>query len=225
MKVAYWSPIISRGFAQHADKLAVIKSCHTDSHAHGSALVAMNTGSTLIGRPSLGSWCLYGLGTENQSLPGYVVILGQTRRTDRRATELVERFYVGDLSGDAVPSGGRSDFGLKRPQYIARGRSISCGLDQLQQASIWQPDRVVHELAARESVRMNWHSGCSPKAPEAVDLASGNARNAGHVRRRQQPTEEFGRNCLIARRLVERGVRFVQLYSGGGHLEDTWDAA
>src|ERR1041385_2714767 len=60
---------------EHADKLAVVRSCHTDSHAHGSALVAMNTGSTFIGRPSMGSWCVYGLGAENQNLPGYVVIL------------------------------------------------------------------------------------------------------------------------------------------------------
>ena len=59
---------------KHADKLCVLNSCHTDSHAHGSALVAMNTGKTLIGRPSLGSWVVYGLGTENESLPGYVVI-------------------------------------------------------------------------------------------------------------------------------------------------------
>src|SRR5262249_11148920 len=60
---------------EHADKLAVLRSCHTDSHAHGSALVAMNTGSTFIGRPSLGGWCVYGLGTANQNLPGYVVIM------------------------------------------------------------------------------------------------------------------------------------------------------
>ena len=57
------------------DKLAVIKSCHADSHAHGSALVAMNTGSTFIGRPSVGSWSVYGLGTRNQDLPGYVVMM------------------------------------------------------------------------------------------------------------------------------------------------------
>ena len=60
---------------EHADDLAVIRSCCTDSHAHGSALVAMNTGKTFIGRPSLGSWVVYGMGTENQSLPGYVVML------------------------------------------------------------------------------------------------------------------------------------------------------
>ena len=60
---------------KHADKLAVINSCHTDSHAHGSALVAMNTGSVFIGRPSLGSWCVYGLGSDNRNLPGYVVIM------------------------------------------------------------------------------------------------------------------------------------------------------
>jgi len=60
---------------EHADKLAVIRSCHTDSHAHGSALVMMNTGKTFIGRPSLGSWAVYGLGTVNQDLPGYVVLM------------------------------------------------------------------------------------------------------------------------------------------------------
>src|SRR5688500_3436072 len=60
---------------EHADELAVIRSCHTDSHAHGSALVAMNTGKTFIGRPSLGSWAVYGLGTANQDLPGYVVLM------------------------------------------------------------------------------------------------------------------------------------------------------
>src|SRR5688572_23286404 len=60
---------------EHADKLALVRSCHTDSHAHGSALVAMNTGSTFIGRPSLGSWAVYGLSTPNQNLPGYVVML------------------------------------------------------------------------------------------------------------------------------------------------------
>ena len=60
---------------EHADKLCVLNSCHTDSHAHGSALVAMNTGKTQIGRPSLGSWAVYGLGSENQDLPGYVVMV------------------------------------------------------------------------------------------------------------------------------------------------------
>ena len=60
---------------EHADKLALIRSCHTDSHAHGSALVAMNTGSPLVGKPSLGSWAVYGMGSANRNLPGYVVIL------------------------------------------------------------------------------------------------------------------------------------------------------
>src|SRR5262249_13932540 len=60
---------------ENADKLAVIRSCHTDSHAHGSALVMMNTGKTFIGRPSLGSWAVYGLGSPSQDLPGYVVLM------------------------------------------------------------------------------------------------------------------------------------------------------
>ena len=80
---------------EHADKLAVIKSCHADSHAHGSALVAMNTGSTFIGRPSLGSWCVYGLGTDNQ---------------------LFQWLHAIDISGHAVPTGGQSNSGSAGPQ-------------------------------------------------------------------------------------------------------------
>ena len=86
---------------RHADKLAVINSCHTDSHAHGSALVAMNTGKTFIGRPSLGSWCTYGLGTENQSLPAYVVMMDK-RGTNQRATELGKRFHAVDFCRNIV---------------------------------------------------------------------------------------------------------------------------
>ncbi len=113
---------------KHADKLSVIRSCHTDSHAHGSALVAMNTGKTFIGRPSLGSWCVYGLGTANESLPGYVVILDKRGGTDWRATKLVQRVYVGRLSGNSVSSGWRSNPRPSRPEtYQSRSSARSTG--------------------------------------------------------------------------------------------------
>jgi hypothetical protein len=94
---------------EHADKLAVIRSCHTDSHAHGSALVMMNTGKTFIGRPSLGSWAVYGLGTVNQNLPGYVVLMdkrgGPISGQPNWSSGLISAAYSGTLfrpTGDPI---------------------------------------------------------------------------------------------------------------------------
>ena len=94
---------------KHADKLAIINSCHADSHAHGSALVAMNTGSTFIGRPSLGSWSVYGLGTDNQSLPGYVVMM------DKRG---------GPISGEPNYSSGFMPSTYQGPLFRPTGNPI-----------------------------------------------------------------------------------------------------
>ena len=79
---------------EHVDKMAVIRSCYTDTHAHGSALVQINTGKPIIGRPSLGSWVTYGLGSVKSELAGLCGDARQTRRADRWSTELVERFYT-----------------------------------------------------------------------------------------------------------------------------------
>jgi hypothetical protein len=96
------------------DKLALLRSCHTDSHAHGSAWVAMNTGSTFIGRPSLGSWAVYGLGTTNQSLPGYVAIM------DKRGGPISgQPNWPADscrpVTGHVVPPGGEPVLDLRGP--------------------------------------------------------------------------------------------------------------
>ncbi len=209
---------------EHADKLAVINSCHADSHAHGSALVAMNTGSTFIGRPSLGSWCVYGLGTENQSLPGYVVIMDRRGGPISGEPNYSSGFMPSTYQGTLFRPVGTPILDLKGPQHIDRQAQINQLrlLDQLNQKHLAQrPD--AHELAARiQSYELAFKM--QSEAPEAVDLASESQQTLDDYGVGKQPTDEFGRNCLIARRLVQRGVRFVQLYSGGGHLEDTWDA-
>lgn len=209
---------------KHADKLAVIKSCHTDSHAHGSALVAMNTGKTFIGRPSLGSWCVYGLGTENQSLPGYVVILdkrgGPIGGQPNWSSGFMSAAYQGTLFrpvGDPIQD-------LRGPEYITREvqreqLNLLASLNQKHLAARPGGDELASRINSYElAFRMQ------TEAPEAVDLSQETAATLSSYGVGQQPTDEFGRNCLVARRLVERGVRFVQLYSGGGHLEETWDA-
>jgi hypothetical protein len=209
---------------EHADKLAVINSCHTDSHAHGSALVAMNTGKTIIGRPSLGSWTVYGLGTENQDLPGYVVILdkrgGPISGQPNWSSGFMPAIYQGSLFrpvGDPI-------LDLRGPVHLDRGAQRE-QLDLLarlnEQHLAARPGG--HELAARiASYELAFRM--QAEAPEAVDLSQETEHTLRAYGVGTSPTDEFGRNCLIARRLVERGVRFVQLYSGGGHLEETWDA-
>jgi len=207
---------------EHADKLALIRSCHTDSHAHGSALVAMNTGSILIGKPSLGSWCVYGLGTANQNLPGYVCILdkrgGPISGQPNWASGYLPSTYQGTLfrpAGDPV-------LDLRGPFNVRTQREQLDVLQLLNERHL-QRRAGGQELASRiQSYELAFRM--QSEVPEAVDLSKEDSRTLEMYGVGGEMTGEFGRNCLIARRLVERGVRFVQLYSGGGHLEETWDA-
>lgn len=209
---------------KHADKLCVINSCHTDSHAHGSALVAMNTGKTLIGRPSLGSWCVYGLGTENENLPGYVVMLDKRGGPIGGQPNWSSGFMPATYSGTLFRPVGDPILDLKGPKHIS-------GEIQREQLNLLAKLNQKHldarpggqDLDARiKSYELAYRMQTA--TPEAVDLSQETQNTLDMYGVGRTPTDEYGRNCLIARRLVERGVRFIQLYSGGGHLEETWDA-
>ncbi len=209
---------------EHADKLAVINSCHTDSHAHGSALVAMNTGKTLIGRPSLGSWCVYGLGTENQSLPGYVVILDKRGGPISGQPNWSSGFMPSTYEGTLFRPVGDPILNLRGPQHITKAAQRE-QLDLLAKLNDQHLKQRLGgaELASRiQSYELAFRM--QAEAPEAVDLSQETQQTLDMYGVGKSPTDEYGRNCLVARRLVERGVRFIQLYSGGGHLEETWDA-
>lgn len=209
---------------KHADKLCVLNSCHTDSHAHGSALVAMNTGKTQIGRPSLGSWAVYGLGTENENLPGYVVMLDKRGGPISGQPNWANGFMPATYSGTLFRPVGDPILDLRGPQHMSRKaqRQQLDFLAELNQRHLDQRpgDR---ELASRiDSYELAYRMQAA--TPEAVDLSQESRATLEMYGVGKSPTDEYGRNCLIARRLVERGVRFIQLYSGGGHLEETWDA-
>lgn len=209
---------------KHADKLAVLRSCHTDSHAHGSALVAMNTGKTFIGRPSLGSWALYGLGTLNQDLPGYVVILDKRGGPISGQPNWSSGFMSAAYQGTLFRPVGDPILDLRGPAHVDKAAQRS-QLDLLAKLNQEHLDARPggDELAARiASYELAYRMQAA--APKAVDLSQESGKTLEMYGVGKQPTDEFGRNCLVARRLVERGVRFVQLYSGGGHLDDTWDA-
>lgn len=209
---------------KHADKLAVIRSCHTDSHAHGSALVAMNTGKTFIGRPSLGSWAVYGLGTANQDLPGYVVILDKRGGPISGQPNWSSGFMSAAYGGTLFRSVGDPILDLRGPAHVQQ----QAQREQLELLAKLNQEHLAtrphgQELAARiASYELAYRMQAA--TPEAVDLSREPRWLLDSYGVGVRPTDEFGRNCVVARRLVERGVRFVQLYSGGGHLEETWDA-
>lgn len=209
---------------KHADKLAVINSCTADSHAHGSALVGMNTGSTFIGRPSMGSWCAYGLGTENQSLPGYVVMLDKRGGPISGQPNWSSGFMPSSYQGTLFRPTGNPILDLEGPPHLtAQGQRRQLDLLAKLNDKHLRERPGGNELASRiNSYELAFRM--QSEAPEAVDLSKETQQTLDMYGVGTAPTDEFGRNCLIARRLVERGVRFIQLYSGGGHLEETWDA-
>ncbi len=207
---------------EHADKIALVRSCYTDSHAHGSALVAMNTGSTFIGRPSLGSWAVYGLGTVNQNLPGYVVILDKRGGPISGQPNWASGFMPSTYQGTLFRPVGDPVLDLRGPSSLAEQRKELDLLAKMNQAHLATRPGA-QELASRiQSYELAYRM--QAEVPVAVDLSKESRETLDLYGVDSPQTAEFGRNCLIARRLVERGVRFVQLYSGGGHLEETWDA-
>jgi hypothetical protein len=210
--------------ARHVDDMAVIRSMHTDSFAHGSGLLQMNTGFVRQGYPSLGSWVTYGLGTADQDLPAYVVMLDQRGGPIGGAPNWGAGFMPAAYQGTRFRTTGDPLIDLTPPGGVSSAQQRN-QLDLLARLGELQPGRLAREeeFAARLATyelafRMQSH------APEAVDLERETAETLTLYGIDQERTNEFGRRCLMARRLVERGVRFVQVYSGGGHNDENWDA-
>ena len=206
------------------DDMAFIHSMHAESPLHGSAMLMMNSGKILSGAPCLGSWVNYGLGSVNENLPGFVVMLDRTGGPISGAKNWSSGYMPASYQGTVMRSTGNPILDLELPPGIDR-RSQRRILDSLKRIN----DRHLQDnvgnsdLAARISsyelaYRMQQH------APEAVDINTEPAHVKSLYGMDQDRTMDFGRKCLMARRLVERGVRFVQVYSGGHHNDANWDA-
>ncbi len=215
--VSDWYPHI----ATCADDLAVIRSCWADGLNHVGSVCQMNTGSVLGGRPCLGSWTLYGLGSASQNLPGYVVLLDYPEDPPGGARNWSTGFMPAIYQGTRFRDGQTPILHLRPPQS-EMGTAQRTKLDFVQKLNRrHRAERGEdHDLDARIAAYELAYRMQSA-APEAVDLA----RETEETRRLygldDKTTERMGRNCLLARRLVERGVRFVQIYSGSG---SKWDA-
>ncbi len=210
--------------ARRVDDLAVIRGTYADSFAHGSGLLQMNTGYLQQGYPCLGSWVSYGLGTFNQNLPAFVVLLDARGGPISGPPNWGAGFMPAAHQGTQLRVNGDPILNLSPPAGVspAQQRNQLDLLTQLnRQHQRATPDNS--ELAARiAAYELAFRMQAS--ATEAVDLSRETETTKRLYGLDQPLTEKFGRRCLLARRLVERGVRFVQVYSGGGHSDETWDA-
>lgn len=218
--------------AQHMDKLAVVKSLYMDSFAHGSANLQMNCGRVLQGHPSLGSWLSYGLGTLNRDLPSFVVMLDPRGGPIPGAPNWGAGYMPAAYQGTVLRTGGQPILDLAPASALNRReqREMIDALEALNRPHAMERSEE-SELAARiASYELAFQLQAS--APEALDLSRESAETLELYGINDPKPDHplsvgpaiFGRQCLIARRLVEQGVRFVQIYHGGGHQQQNWDA-
>ena len=214
--VSDWYPHI----AEHVDDIAVLRSCWANGLNHVGSVCQMNTGDILAGRPSMGAWVTYGLGAANKNLPTFVILLDD-REPVGGPKNWSAGFLPASFQGSLFRQGDTPIFHLKPP----------AGTTKEQQRNKIEFLRTLNdrfgankqedtELEARiRSYELAFEMQAT--APEAVDLTKETAATRHLYGMDEAPTHEFGRNCLLARRLVERGVRFVELYCGSG---SGWDA-
>jgi hypothetical protein len=215
--VSDWYPEI----AACVDDIAFLRSCKADGQTHVAGVCQMNTGVILPGRPSLGAWALYGLGSECDNLPGYVVLADYPADPPGGPTNWGTGFMPATYQGTRFAEGKSPILYASAPAGVsdARERSKVDFIQQLDRrygAGLRQKDHVEAEIAAYELAYKMQSS-----APEVVDLSRESQETLRLYGVDKPETERNGRNCLLARRLVERGVRFVQLYMGSG---SKWDA-
>jgi hypothetical protein len=219
-----WVSDLFPNVAKHVDDIAFVHSMTADSPIHGSAMLQMNSGKILSGSPCMGSWINYGLGTVNENLPGFVVMLDPRGGPISGPKNWSAGYMPATYKATVIAATNNPILDLKRPASVAADSQRQM-LDTLRQYNdeheILRGDNS--NLKARiASYELAYKMQSS--APEATDLS----KEPEHIQKLygldNPRSAAFGRQCLMARRLVERGVRFIQIYSGGNHNDANWDA-
>jgi hypothetical protein len=206
------------------DDIAFLHGMYAESPIHGSALLMMNSGRLISGSPSLGSWVTYGLGSMNENLPGYVVMLdnsgGPISGPKNWSSGYMPAAYQGvTLKADKTPI---HDLALPPGTTREQQRDLLDRLKEKNQEHL-ATRQDNSELAARiASYELAFNM--QQHAPEAVDFTKETEETKKLYGIGEGRTDDFGKKMLLARRLVERGVRFIQVYSGGNHNDHNWDA-
>ena len=218
-KSGAWVSELMPNLAEHVDDIALIRSMHTVHFNHEQALFMIHSGRPVPGRPSMGSWVVFGLGTENQNLPAYVVLDDPLGLPINATWNWQNGFLPPLYQGTRLRSVGSPILDLqpdyaKPAEMIGAERDLLSRLDRIHQRS--HPNQLQldariasYELAARLQV----------EASDALDIGKEPAAIREMYGIGVEPTDSYGRRCLMARRLVERGVRFVQIYING----QIWD--
>jgi len=207
----------------YVDDLCVLRGCYGDSVTHPESVYLMNTGTILMGRPSLGAWVAYGLGTENRNMPAFVVLPDPRGWVKGGAPAWGNGFLPAAYQGTLLRGGQAPILHLPNPAGIGTGqqrRTLDLinrlNREHLPSRQESDTDELTARIASYElAFRMQMH------APEVVTIASETAATRRLYGLDQRETAEFGMRCLLARRLLERGVRFVQIYCGD---TNGWDA-
>ena len=209
--------------SKFADDLCIIRSMYTDTAAHASGCLQMNTGSVLIGKPSLGAWLSYGLGSAQANLPSFVVMTDPRGGPIGSASNWTAGYMPASYQGTLFRSAGVPLLDLATPAGTTdRTQRHSLDLlDRLNRQHLESHPGDSELIARINSYELAYRMQTT--AAEVVEVDKEDEKMKEFYGLNNKLTADFGRKCLITRRLLEKGVRFIQLYSGGGHIEDTWD--
>lgn len=217
-----WVSDLMPNLASVADEICFLKSCWCHSTIHAPAMYELHTGRTLMGHPSLGSWVTYGLGSESENLPAYCVMPQPQGVPEGGAPCWGSAYLPAVYQGTLLRKGSAPVLNLRPPADVSpeQNRRTFDLVKKLNEMNLPAGDTDLQaRIASYElAFRMQSH------APEAVDLSRESVETHRLYGLDNPTTAEFGTRLLLARRLVERGVRFVQVYSGGGPLSWQWDA-
>jgi hypothetical protein len=220
-----WVSEIFPNLARHVDQMAFIHSGWTESNNHSPALFMMNSGETRMGYPCVGSWVTYGLGSESRNLPAFCVMSDPLGRglpkghSQNWGAGFLPSVYQGTY---LKPAGVPIDNMVPPPELGGDPQRRQLDLVSELNRRHLEENGQDKELAARiESFELAYRMQAA--APEALDLAQESKETRKLYGLDEKPCAHFARQCLLARRLVERGVRFVQIYSGGMENQLSWD--
>jgi hypothetical protein len=218
-----WASTLFPETARHVDDLCFVHSMHTEGVAHGPATLFLHCGSTNFIRPSIGSWVLYGLGSENENLPGFVSIGPSAGNGGPR--NFGNAFLPAVYQGTAIGKAGEPVQSIRNLSNTELDRSQQRRqLDFLQQLNTAQAQRRANDSeldAVIESYELAWRM--QTHAPDVLKVDDESAETLAMYGIGQKPTDDFGRKCLMARRLCEAGVRYVQVTYGDNSANPAWD--
>ncbi|MBJ42832.1 MAG: sulfatase [Planctomycetaceae bacterium] len=202
-----------------ADELCVIRSMYTEQFNHAPAQLMLYTGSPRVGRPSLGSWVTYGLGTENQDLPGFVVLISGGTSPSAGKTAWGSGFLPSVFQGVQCRSQGDPVLFVSDPPGVSRSIRRE-SLDALNELNQQQFERLRHDETLTRMAQYELAYRMQISVPEVMDIGREN-QSMLDAYGAEPGQASFANNCLLARRLVEQGVRFVQLFDWGWDFHGT----